>query len=147
MKKSRKKSGHRHPGKTGRFLQSSVAAIYLDNMRRGETPNTISNMQVGSYTVLLVKEGYQEYQESGSVTGGGTWTINKNLDSHTLTVTSPGQNSTWIKGAPVSITWTSDTSSVSTNKAFMTPGLNLNVNPGNHRIQKFSSPQTTSSMR
>ncbi|TET77759.1 MAG: PEGA domain-containing protein, partial [Candidatus Cloacimonadota bacterium] len=82
------------------------ASIYLDGTDTGETTNsTLSDVSAGSHTVKLVKEGYEDFVESISVTAGQTTTVNASLTVITITVTNPTSSTIWIKGSDVEIRW------------------------------------------
>ncbi len=48
------------------------ADIFLDNVYRGLTPLTLVDIPVGSHSILLQLDGYQDWQSSVSVSAGGS---------------------------------------------------------------------------
>jgi len=102
------------PPTTGSISVSSTptgAKIYLDNTDTGKTTNdTLTSVSAGAHTVKLVKEGYQDYTQSVTVTAGQTATVNATLTKNTITVTSPASGANWMKGTEYTILWTTDSS-------------------------------------
>jgi len=66
------------------------ANVYLDGVLKGQTPSagvyTISNVAVGSHTIRVATNGYQDYTTSVDVSGATT--------SHVTAALQPGQGST-----------------------------------------------------
>ncbi|MEN6342010.1 MAG: PEGA domain-containing protein [Methanospirillum sp.] len=50
----------------------SGAAVYIDNVYRGLTPQTMSAVPIGSHTLLIREPGYQDWATSVQVTEGQT---------------------------------------------------------------------------
>ncbi len=61
----------------------SGASIYVDNDYKGTTPDTVSNLDVGSHKLLIKKSGYTEYAKMVKVTAGGTTTVDADLNAIT----------------------------------------------------------------
>lgn len=100
----------------------SGARVYLDGADKGTTPLTLSNISVGSHAVRLTKEGYRDYQETVTVAGGQTTTVNATMSKHTISVTKPAAGALWMKGKNVEIKWTTDTSATLGNVFALRPG-------------------------
>ncbi|MBN1272960.1 MAG: SUMF1/EgtB/PvdO family nonheme iron enzyme [Candidatus Aminicenantes bacterium] len=84
----------------------SGAKVCLDGIDTGQVTNcTLSNIEKGSHTIKLVKEGYGDYQKSVTVEGGKTESVNANLTANTINVTSPSEGEVWFKGQEVEIQW------------------------------------------
>jgi len=114
------------------------AQVYLDGTDTGRTTNTtLTNISPGSHTVKLIKEGYEDYEESVSITAGQTTTVNALLTQHTITVTSPTSGTIWTKGGEVEITW--ETSGSASFKAHASPttGLSPLSYPGRNLSPSF----------
>lgn len=94
----------------GNILVNSTpegAEIYLDGNNTGRTTNsTLTNVAVGSHTVKLLKDGYGDYEQTVSVEGGKTTTIDAPLRAHTIEVTEPTSSTNWAHGEEVRIRWT-----------------------------------------
>lgn len=97
---------------TGNIQVSSTptgAAIYLDGSNTGQTTNaTLTDKSPGSHTVKLVKDGYEDYEMSVSVTAGQTITVSATLTAHTIAITSPNSSTAWVRGEQAEIQWTSN---------------------------------------
>jgi len=114
------------------------AQVYLDGADTGRTTDTtLTEVSPGSHTVQLIKEGYEDYEESVSVTAGQTTPVNANLTQHTITVTNPTSGTVWTKGHQVEITW--ETSGSATFKAYASPTTELNPlsYPGSNLSSSF----------
>ncbi len=59
----------------------SGASVYVDNVYRGTTTAVVGNLQAGSHNVLIVKAGYQNWQNSVKVTAGTATYVNAQLDA------------------------------------------------------------------
>ncbi len=55
------------------------ATVYLNNVNKGITPVTLSDLIPGSYTVTLELSGYTTWSEVAQVNGGATSTVSANL--------------------------------------------------------------------
>ena len=106
-----KKSSGAQIGTISVSSSPSGAKVYLDGNDTGQMTNcTLSNINAGSHTIKLTKEGYQDFQQSISVSSGQTATVTATLSQHTITVTSPTGSTKWEKGIEVEIKWTTDSS-------------------------------------
>jgi len=97
---------------TGNIQVSSTpagAAIYLDGSNTGATTNsTLTDKSPGSHTIKLVKDGYEDYEMSVSVTAGQTVTVSATLTAHTIAITSPDSSTAWVRGEQAEIQWSSN---------------------------------------
>jgi hypothetical protein len=62
------------PDTTGQLTVGSIpsgASVYLDSKYRGVTPMVLADIPVGSHTIVLRQNGYQDWTSSVAVTGGG----------------------------------------------------------------------------
>ena len=104
---------------TGSIQVNSIptgAAVWLDGNNLGqETDCTLTDISPGSHTVQLIRDDYEDYVETVTVTAGQTTTINANLTLHTITIVSPDSQTKWNKGEQVEITWDVSGSSISQN--------------------------------
>ena len=102
-------AGPNIPVTTGALQVNSTptgAQIYLDGQNTGKTTNaTVSNVSPGNHALMLVKEGYIEYEQEVSVNAGQTATVNAGLNKHVLTIKSPAKNSEWNIGDEMEILW------------------------------------------
>jgi hypothetical protein len=142
------------PGATTGSIQVSStpqgASIYLDGTDTGQTTNsTLTNVSPGSHAVRLVKEGYEDYQESISVTAGQTTTVNASLTAIIITVTNPTSSTIWTTGSSVEIRWTSSGSLDLQGNARKSAGLNTLSHPGRNLSASFRrmSPRLRHSFR
>ena len=104
------------PPPTGSITVSSTpsgATVFLDGGERGITPVTISSVSAGDHVVLVVKEGYLDYEQAVTVTANQDTPVNATLGQHTISITQPQQNSEWVLGEDtLEIRWsTADSSS------------------------------------
>jgi hypothetical protein len=78
------------------------ANIKLDGKDYGTTPNTIRNLIIGDYTIMLEKPGYGTVRKQFTITDGDITTINETLASgKQVTIEStPGGASLFINGKP-----------------------------------------------
>jgi len=76
------------------------ATIYLDNQNTGQTtPATLTNVSVGSHTVKLVKERYQDWETTVNVVKNQTATVNATLKPGSFTENfNDGKAQYWKKG-------------------------------------------------
>jgi len=58
----------------------SGASVYLDGTLKGTTPMTIKDLEVGTYKLILKKDGYSDWLRNAKVTNGGTTTYDADLD-------------------------------------------------------------------
>ncbi len=61
----------------------SDAAIWLDNLYYGTTPQIIGGLSAGAHTLVLRKAGYYDYTESFMIVAGQTTTKNPQLTPYT----------------------------------------------------------------
>jgi len=96
--------------KTGSIQVNSTppgAQVFLDGADTGQVSNcTLDDIDEGSHTVRLVKDGYSEVSQSVSVAKKETANVNVTLAAHTIAITNPTAATVWAKGQSVSITWT-----------------------------------------
>ena len=86
--------------------QPSGAAIFMDGNDTGMMTNaTITDLSPGSYQVRLIKEGYEDYEETANVTAGQTTTLNAPLEAHQITIVSPTGGDYLTKGKDLEIRW------------------------------------------
>jgi len=130
------------PGPTTGSIQVNStptgARIYLNGTDTGNTTNTtLTDVSPGNHTIKLVKEGYEDYEESISVTAGQTTTVNANLTIITITVTNPTSSTIWTKGNEVEIRW--GTSGSSSFKAHVSTSTESNplLHPGGNLLPSF----------
>ena len=94
---------------TGSFQINSNpdgATILLNGNDTGRTTNaTITDLSPGSYVIGLIKEGYEDYEDTSSIVAGQTETVSATLQQHEITVTSPTSSDYLTKGRDVEITW------------------------------------------
>jgi hypothetical protein len=78
------------------------ATIKIDGKDYGTTPNTIRNLLIGDYTIMLEKPGYGTVQKQVTITDGAITTIEETLASgKQVTIEStPGGASLIINGKP-----------------------------------------------
>ena len=124
----------------------SGANVYVDNVFKGVTPVTVSNVAVGSHAVKLTMGGYQDYVTSVFVNDGQTTSVSATL---TTAVSNPGSGS--FSALPVTIEKTTvngdDLIAGDTNYLSLTRGDNLDVkvrlsgfgNDSNVEVQAFIS--------
>jgi len=92
------------------------AQVFLDGTDTGLTTDcTLTDVSSGSHTVRLVKEGYENYEESVSITAGQTATVSTTLTPPTITVIEIPPGTVWTNGKEIEIQWeTSGSGGVST---------------------------------
>jgi len=82
------------------------AKVILDGTDTGMlTDCTITEVDEGSHTVRLIKDGYVEAERTVSVAKKETTNITISLSAHTLVITEPRADSLWTAGDSVTITW------------------------------------------
>ncbi len=125
----KKGNGGTPPPTTGIIQVNSTptgASVYLDGNDTGQNTNcTLTFVSPGSHTLKLIKEGYEDYEESVSVTAGQTATVSANLTIHTITVTNPTSSIIWVTGDEVEIRWQTSSGSVGF-KAYSRSGTGSN---------------------
>lgn len=92
------------------------AQVFLDGIDQNKKTNCLlKDIKAGSHTIKLVREDYQDYEETATVTAGETETKNIDLNPHVITVTRPkaGQQFPKLPNMEVQIKWEIDTSSQS----------------------------------
>jgi len=73
---------HPAPGAYGSIDVTSSptgATVYLNNVNKGITPVTVSDLATGSYTVLLQLNGYQDWSTIATVSSGGVSSVSATL--------------------------------------------------------------------
>jgi len=65
----------------------SAASVYLDGTLMGTTPLTIDDLDVGSYKLIIKKDGYSDWMRTAKVTNGGTTSYDAVLDAKTTATT------------------------------------------------------------
>ena len=65
----------------------SAASVYLDGTLMGTTPLTIDDLDVGSYKLIIKKDGYSDWMRTAKVTNGGTTSYDAVLDTKTSATT------------------------------------------------------------
>ncbi|WAI01870.1 PEGA domain-containing protein [Methanogenium organophilum] len=80
------------PDTTGQLIVSSTPAgaeVYLDNVFRGITPVTLSDIPAGSHTVTVKQTGYTDASKTVTVTGGESTPVVVGLDAVPPTTQGP----------------------------------------------------------
>ena len=110
------------------------AQVSLDDTDTGQTTDcTLTDVSSGSHTVRLVKEGYEDYEESVSVTAGQTATVSTTLIPPTITVIEIPPGTVWTNGKEIEIQWeTSGSAGVNTGT-----GLNPLIQHGRNVLDPF----------
>ncbi|MEA2034821.1 MAG: PEGA domain-containing protein [Euryarchaeota archaeon] len=73
---------HPAPGAHGSIDVTSSptgATVYVNNVNKGITPVTVSDLGTGSYTVLLQLNGYQDWSTTATVSSGGVSSVSATL--------------------------------------------------------------------
>jgi hypothetical protein len=65
----------------------SAASVYLDGTLMGTTPLTIDDLDVGSYKLILKKDGYSDWMRTAKVTNGGITSYDAIFDAKTTATT------------------------------------------------------------
>ena len=65
----------------------SEAAVYLDGVSKGNTPITLSDLDVGTYKVMIKKSGYNDWNRAVKVADGDTASFTANLEKTTAATT------------------------------------------------------------
>jgi len=110
------------------------AQVFLDGTDTGLTTDcTLTDVSSGSHTVKLVKEGYENYEESVSITAGQTATVSATLTMITITISGLTSSTVWTNGKEVEIQWeTSGSGGVSTGA-----GLDSLIHHGRNVLDPF----------
>jgi hypothetical protein len=58
----------------------SGASIYVDGSLKGTTPDTVDDLEEGSYRIVLKKNGYRDWGKTVSVTAGDTKVVDADLE-------------------------------------------------------------------
>jgi hypothetical protein len=89
----------------------SGAQIWLDGVNSGQVTNSVlSDVPAGTHTLKLIKESYQDYQQSVNVEKGMTIQVNAVLSGYKITVTSPRTSTLWVAREQEKIQWTTTSS-------------------------------------
>ena len=67
----------------------SGASVLLDGTVKGTTPITIDDLDVGSYKLIIKKDGYSDWLRTAKVTNGGTTSYDAVLEAKTVATTAP----------------------------------------------------------
>ncbi|MFC2141417.1 PEGA domain-containing protein [Acidobacteriota bacterium] len=121
----------------------SGAAIYLNGNDTGNvTPHTLQNVSSGSHEVMLVKEGYLNFEEQLTVTAGQTAVVSPELQRHVITFVAPDAGTTWLAGSTVEIVWEmSDTGGIAAGSVSALSGNSI-FPVGNVQTPVFSGDST-----
>lgn len=65
----------------------SGASIYLDGTLKGTTPLVIDDLEVGSYKLIIKKDGYTDWTRTVKITNGGTTSYDAVLEAKTTATT------------------------------------------------------------
>lgn len=65
----------------------SDATVYLDGVSKGKTPITLSDLDVGTYKIMVKKDGYADWMRSVKVASGKTESFSANLEVKTTATT------------------------------------------------------------
>jgi hypothetical protein len=105
------------------------AKIFLDGTDTMKVTNsTLDNVEAGSHIVRISLDDYADYEETVTVTAGETAIVNAQLALNTITVTSPTENDAWQLESTVTITWTTNGTSLG--------NITSRVNRGMEHIRK-----------
>lgn len=108
------------------------ARVYVDSRFEGETPLTLTNLVVGSYSIRVDKEGYESQERSADLSPGSKRIEEFRLDSNSgqiVLVTEPAGVKVFIDGERVGVTEPSDSDIISN-------PLEIDLVPqGRHRLQ------------
>lgn len=89
----------------------SGAQIWLNGTNMGKVTNAVLNdVPAGTHTLKLIKEGYQDHQQTVTVKEGMTIQVNVVLSSYKITVTSPNSGTLWVARKQETIKWTTTSS-------------------------------------
>ncbi len=69
------------PGAVSLISDPAGANVYIDNIYRGITPVTISDLATGTHTILLRKEGYQDWITTVDLSAGSSVSLTGMLNS------------------------------------------------------------------
>ncbi len=85
----------------------SGAQIWLNGANTGKVTNAVlSDVPAGTHTLKLIKEGYQDHQQTVTVHAGVTIQVNAVLSGYKIAVTSPRTNTLWVARKQEKIQWT-----------------------------------------
>jgi sugar lactone lactonase YvrE len=113
------------------------AEVFLDAQSTGKITNcTLTDVEVGSHTIEVAKEGYKNEQSTVVVQEGQTATVSVDLIKHTLRVTEPTAEKIWVMGEEVEIKWETGEESSSALDRDSTFGLN-SVAPSKREDSRF----------
>ncbi|MBN1272962.1 MAG: SUMF1/EgtB/PvdO family nonheme iron enzyme [Candidatus Aminicenantes bacterium] len=84
----------------------SGARVYHNSTDTGLITNCrLTDVETGSHSIKLVKEGYEDYQQSVTVTERQTEVINADLTANTINVSAPTGGSVWMAEDEMEIRW------------------------------------------
>jgi sugar lactone lactonase YvrE len=113
------------------------AEVFLDAQSTGKITNcTLTDVEAGSHTIEVAKEGYKNEQSTVVVQEGQTATVSVTLTKHTLRVTEPTAEKIWVMGEEVEIKWETGEESSSALDRDSTFGLN-SVAPSKREDSRF----------
>lgn len=76
-----------------------MADIYIDNVKRGQTPQLIDQLLIGQHQVRLTRQGYADYTSTLTVKEGETASVNATLTNEVAQApTTPSSSSTESSG-------------------------------------------------
>ncbi len=85
------------------------AYIYIDGLDTGERTHAQFQVKLGSHTVMILKEGFRDWETTIIATAKNTWSnyiaVFAKLQPVLITVTNPTAETIWVKGKKVEITW------------------------------------------
>jgi hypothetical protein len=109
-------------GSVGRLDISSNpsgAVLYIDGSNKGTTPVTLDDLDVGTYKLILKKDGYMDWTRTAIITNGTTTSYSANLEVKTTAPTTTATTAPTTEPTTVKITrkstvttptpWPSDT--------------------------------------
>lgn len=104
------------------------AKVFLDGTDTGlTTACTLNNVSAGSHAVKLTKDGYADFQQSVTVMGGQTATVNAALAKNTIAVSSPSAGTTWVGGMVYDIRWQVDSGALAERTADVQAGVSFDI--------------------
>jgi sugar lactone lactonase YvrE len=85
------------------------AKVFLDGSDTGQTTAcTLNNIAAGAHAVKLTKDGYADYQQNVTVTGGQTAAVNASMTANIIVVASPAAGTAGKIGTANDIRWQVD---------------------------------------
>jgi hypothetical protein len=94
------------------------ADIHLDGSQTAYRTPALLYVEIGTHTIMILKEGYKEWETTITVTaenvGDYAVVVDAILEPLRITITNPTAGTIWIKGEEVEITWEIQNTSTST---------------------------------